>query len=524
MRHPLIHARRLPGSARGALLGAALLLAVALVTALGATTTPTAQADAGVPAVTTLPVCQTHLASRHIYDCAGLLTTEEVSALEAKAQAAQRAGAPVVVFLQAKDASYDQTLQDAADLMARWDVESHAGAKDGLVIMLNLKPGDLRHGQVALYAGATLLAGALPQDEQSRIYQDVMLPDLQAGQTASGIGAGLDAAATDLRAGHPVTPAPAGQGVARAIGTIPLNIVAALLLLASLALGLAAWRRDRASAQAEPIPTAAPPQALAPAVAGALVTGAVGRPQMEATILDFARRGLLQLEPISPRQAQIRLLSDGRGLTGYERALWQSLAAQANSEGVIPAESMYRVTTSWQPAMDALWSMLLDRGWFDRERGKKRAPLIVVMAIGVALALVGVILGSLAEQPWPFIAAAICLIAAGIALGFMLAIPAVTPLGREAAQDARNYFAGLRANLPDANIGDALPWLVGAGLATAFAQRLRAASSNSATGFAAVYPVWLLAQTSMAPPAASSGAVAGATGAAAGGGGAGGAF
>ncbi|HEU5346474.1 MAG TPA: TPM domain-containing protein [Ktedonobacterales bacterium] len=523
MRHPLIHARRLPGSARGALLGAALLLAVALVTALGATTTPTAQADAGVPAVTTLPVCQTHLASRHIYDCAGLLTTEEVSALEAKAQAAQRAGAPVVVFLQAKDASYDQTLQDAADLMARWDVESQPGAKDGLVILLNLKPGDLRHGQVALYAGATLLAGALPQDELSRIYQDVMLPRLAAGQTAAGIGAGLDAAATDLRAGHPVTPPPAGQGVARAIGTIPLNIAAALLLLASLALGLTAWRRSQQRPAQALAPTAPPSQMLAPAVAGALVTGSVGGAQMQATILDFARRGLLALEPVSPRQAQIRLLSDGRGLTGYERVLWQVLAAQAAPEGIIPAERMYHVTTSWQPAMDALRDELLGRGWFDGERGRKRAPLIVVMVISLALAVVGVILGALAQQPWPFIAAGVSLIAGCVALGFMLAIPALTPLGDEMAQGARNYFAGLRANLPGANIGDALPWLVGAGLASAFAQRLRAASAQSATDFVAIYPIWLLAASSMTPPAAATSSVV-ATGAAVGGGGAGGAF
>ncbi|MGH2505115.1 MAG: TPM domain-containing protein, partial [Ktedonobacterales bacterium] len=265
MKHLFSRARRFPAPARGAALAAALLLAVALTMALGAATTPTAQASAAIPAISTLPACQTHTLIRHIYDCAGLLTTNEVSALEAKAQAVQRAGAPVVVYLQVKDASHDQTLQDAADLMARWDVESQPGAKDGLVIVLNLKPGDLRHGQVALYAGATLLAGALPQDELNRIYQDVMLPDLAAGQTASGIGAGLDAAATDLRAGHPVTPAPAGQGVARAIGTIPLNIVAALLLLA--ALGLTAWRRWRASAAQAPTPTATPPQALAPAVA-----------------------------------------------------------------------------------------------------------------------------------------------------------------------------------------------------------------------------------------------------------------
>ncbi|HEX5570318.1 MAG TPA: hypothetical protein VFX31_02965, partial [Ktedonobacterales bacterium] len=82
---------------------------------------------------------------------------------------------------------------------------------------------------------------------------------------------------------------------------------------------------------------------------------------------------------------------------------------------------------------------------------------------------------------------------------------------------------GLRANLPGANIGDALPWLVGAGLASAFAQRLRAASAQSATDFVAIYPIWLLAASSMTPPASATSSVV-ATGAAVGGGGAGGAF
>lgn len=510
-----------------ALVAAALLgLALTIATTGAASAAPRSQAQvAAAPAVAAPPTCGPYTQSQHIYDCAGLLTTAEISALEAKAQAVRAAGAPVVVYLQAKDATYDQTLQDAADLMARWDIESSSGAKDGLVILLNLKPGDLRHGQVALYAGQTLLRGPLPQSELSRIYQDVMLPDLRTGATASGIGAGLDAAATDVRAGHPVVPAPPGQSVARAIGTLPFNILAALLALAALGMGLLSRRRAGEAAPLLPLaPTTTPPGALTPAVAGALITGKVGRAQMEATILDFARRGMLTLEPVSAKTAQIRLLRDGRELTGYEDWLWQALANQTTQEGVIPPDRLYRVANSWQLATDTLRRDLLDRGWFDPDRGRKLTPFIVVAVVSFALAIAGVVLGVLAQQPWPFIGAALCVIAGVMALSFGLTIPHTTPAGREAAQAARNYIAGIAALPPDASVSEALPWLVAIGQAGAYGQRLRMEADHPINQFAAIYPYWLIMHSSMAPPASQSGTVAGATGAAAGGGGAGGAF
>jgi hypothetical protein len=37
--------------------------------------------------------------------------------------------------------------------MDAWDVQSVPDARDGLVIFLNLKPGDVQHGEAALYAG-----------------------------------------------------------------------------------------------------------------------------------------------------------------------------------------------------------------------------------------------------------------------------------------------------------------------------------------------------------------------------------
>ncbi len=459
---------------------------------------------------------------QRVYDCAGLLTSGEIKDLEARALAVQQAGAPVIVYLQVKDATYDQTLSDAASLMARWDVESASGAKDGLVILLNLKPNDSRHGQVALYAGQTLFNGPLPQSELNRIYQDVMLPDLASGGTAAGIGAGLDALATDLRAGGP--PPPAGQGVARALGDVPYNILAALLALLALGLGLFSMRRAReATPQLTTTPTATPPTNLSPAVAGALISGRVSGQQMEATILDFARRGLLRIDPAERNHASIQLLDDGSGLTDYEHSLWNVLWNQATPDRIIPRERMYQVAARWRPVISELRAMLVARGWYDRDVWKKRAPLLALTIVGFGLALIGIVLGVLAGQVWPFLGALLCAAAGGIALVFLLRIPAVTADGQRAAQPARDYIAGLNVPQSAVDMNEALPYLVASGLGRAYGQRLRMDAERGGSSYVMLYPYWIMMHHSMAPPA-SSGGVAGASGAASGGGGAGGSF
>jgi uncharacterized membrane protein YgcG len=518
--------QRLPGRHirwRRALVAIPLAALLALA-AMAAAAAPSAEAAPASGATRALVACPDRpLAGQHIYDCAGLLTPGEVADLETRALAVQRAGAPVVVYLQAKSASYDQTLSDAASLMARWDVESKSGAKDGLVIMLNLKPGDLRHGEVALYAGQTLINGPLPQSELERIYQDVMLPKLAAGQTAAGIGAGLDTAASDLRAGGP--PPPPWQAPARAIGTIPYNILAVLLAIAALGTGLVSARRVReATPQLTTTPAMSPPAQLPPAVAGALISGKVGAQQMEATILDFARRGLLRIDPAARNRASIQLLGEGEGLAGYERSLWEALWGQANPDMTIPRDRMYQVAAHWRPATSELRSDLVMRGWLDGEVWTKRMPLLALTIAGFALALAGVVLGILAAEIWPFIGALICAAAGAIALVFMLRIPAVTAEGQRAAQPARNYIAGL--NVPQSGVGlnEALPYLVAAGLGRAYGSRLRMEAERADGSYVMLYPYWIMMHHSMAPPASSGGGVAGATGAAAGGGGAGGSF
>src|SRR5262249_51975948 len=71
------------------------------------------------PSATASEGCAGPVAGQHVYDCAHLLTPAEVSMLEARATEVERAGAPTVVYLQVRDATAQQALQDAIDLMNR---------------------------------------------------------------------------------------------------------------------------------------------------------------------------------------------------------------------------------------------------------------------------------------------------------------------------------------------------------------------------------------------------------------------
>ncbi len=59
--------------------------------------------------------------------------------------------------------------------MQAWNVESSSGARDGVVIFLNLQPDDQRHGEAAIIAGQKWNdKGILTDRENQRIYDDVM--------------------------------------------------------------------------------------------------------------------------------------------------------------------------------------------------------------------------------------------------------------------------------------------------------------------------------------------------------------
>ncbi len=526
-----------PSLRRPIRLSLAAALAALAVLLFGGHGARTAHAAPSAPAPASV-ACEKPVAGTYIYDCADLLTPSEVLDLQRHAAAVERAGAPPIVYVRAHSATYDETLQDARNLMNAWDVESKPGAHDGFVMYVNLQPGNLRHGQIALFAGAKYYnGGALQQGELQRIYSDVMLPSLRDGATAQAIADGLDAVAHDLVYGPPAASRPPAAAIV--FGRLPFNILALLLLAASILL----YRRGKLRVPADPGGTTpelsyslAPPGDLAPALAGALAVGRVSDAQMEATVLDFARRGLLKMEPVG-QYVQLRLLNDGSDLRGFEREVWRALAKEAE-DNLVPASSLPAVALGWGWPKQALRNELVDRGWYDAKVSERRVPLYLVGCLGFVGFFVGVIVVVIAQEGWALLGSIMCVAEAITAFTLGHAIPDTSVNGERLAAPWRAYRTRLKAGEHLADLDTALPYIVGLGLAGTLGARLLGSGaqgyspdwftwgSDHAARTAGFYPYWIAFHGAMYPPSTSggTGGFSGGGGAAAGGGGAGGAF
>jgi uncharacterized protein (TIGR04222 family) len=428
---------------------------------------------------------------QRVYDRAGILTPAEMSDLETHAAAVERAGAPTVVYLQAREASQDETIQDGRDLMQAWNVESSSGARDGVVVFLNLQPDNKRHGQAAIIAGQKWNdKGILTDRENQRIYDDVVAPLLKDEKTAAGIAAGLDAIARDLMFGPP--PPSAAQQVAGFLARWPLVTLAGFLILALVALIVRSrrWRKKRHTPPGSS--DLAPPADLAPALAGALTTGKIADAQLEATLLDLARRGVITMEPDGDKLG-VRILQPTPNLSGYEERLFTTLQEVAGPEGAVPASRIARLRASFNPTREALRNELVAHGWFAQDAASRRRPLYILATISVIVAAIGFVVAAVAESPMG-IGAALALFAVAMAgYGFGAAVPDTTEEGEMAAAPWRAYQAGLREAVKREDPTFATPqWLdrlmplvVALGLGQAFNPLLKAAS---ATGYS---PAWL---------------------------------
>ena len=518
------------------------LLLVMLVTSLS---------GVGIGSVSAAPQnsCLGPVAGQHIYDCTNLLTPSEIATLEQDAAAVDKAGAPTIVYLQARDADAQQTLNDARDLMNRWNVESRPGAGDGFVMFFNLQPGNLRHGEFAIATGRAHYNSNLPQAELDRIRDDIMTPPLKDGNTAEGIAAGLQQVAHDLVYGPP--PPPQSQVVAAFLGRIPFNILALVFVGIIGALALRVRRQTPPSTAGDGVhidPLAlAEQEQLAPAMAGALIKGRIGDEQMEATILDFARRGLLVIEPVDKKNVRMRLLGDGKGLTRYEREVWKGLVKESDPDDrTLNNHDLAEVRTKWSWPKTLLRRDLTERGWYDPDAaGKRRRPLYIAGAIGLLGVVVAVILLAMSQEGWAVIG--LLLFGGASVAAFIVGytVPDTTVEGEIAAAPWRGYRDTVADRAYQPNLDTDLPYIVSMGLLGKLASRLKAASERgySPSWFRAAtttgehgyhytpsmgfYPYWLVFHSSMAPASSGGGTAGGGFsggGAAGGGGGSAGSF
>lgn len=241
---------------------------------------------------------------QRVYDRSGGLTSADIQAVQHRADELTSLGAPTVVYIRVQDATASSTQSDAQQLMDQWSIESRPGAKDGVVLFVNLRPPDSQHGQVAVYAGQTQLHRALPESELRRTIA-VMQPLLAQGQLAPGVDAGLDELANQLLVGEQAGPPPAeGTGWPARYG---IDLAAVLALMVCGPLFYREWRLRSSDSVARVLTQGDAPTELTPGLAGALVHGAVRNQLLSATILDFARRGMLSIKAVGRRRVQLEL-------------------------------------------------------------------------------------------------------------------------------------------------------------------------------------------------------------------------
>ncbi|HEX3271481.1 MAG TPA: TPM domain-containing protein [Ktedonobacterales bacterium] len=437
------------------------------------------------------------VSGQHVYDRAGILTPDEIADLETHAAAVERAGAPTVVYLQVRDASRDETIQDGRDLMQAWNAESSSGARDGVVIFVNLLSDNERHGEAAIIAGQKWNdKGVLTDRENQRIYDEVMAPLMKDEKTAAGIARGLDALAHDLTVGPP--PVSMWQRAADYLAAWPLIMLAGLLILALAMLIARSPRRKRPptlleSAQLDP------PDDLAPALAGALTAGRVLDSQIDAILLDLARRGIIAMEPDDDEALGIRILQSAPDLNGYEQRLFATITEVAGPDGVIPAQDVLKLRLEYNPTREALHDELVARGWFARKvvthptRLRELGLLRWLATTSIVVAVVTFIVAAIAQSMLTTGVSIVLFIVALASYGVAASVPDTTETGEIAALPWRAYRANLKTQakqraapliMPEW-LDRQIPLVIALGLGQAFNPLLNAAS---AAGYA---PAWL---------------------------------
>lgn len=230
----------------------------------------------------------------------------------------------------------------------------------------------------------------------------------------------------------------------------------------------------------------------------------------------------------------MRLLGDGRDVTGYEQQIWNDLAGRADAnQRTVSGTALAELRTNWRWPKAELRRALTERGWYDPEgAAARRRPLYIAGALGMVGVAVSVALLVLSQEGWAAIGLALFLAAGLAAFVRGYTVPNTTVEGEIAAAPWRGYAASVTDRAYEPNLDADLPYIVALGLLGKLTPRLKAASerghapawfraSEGSRGPTAVgfYPYWIAFHTGMAPVSGGSASGGYSGGGAAGGGG-----
>ena len=181
--------------------------------------------------------------------------------------------------------------------MDQWGV-GRQGFDDGLVILFEIDPSGC-HGQIQLYAGPGYRAAYLSNDQRDAIYNDDMLPHLEACDMDAALQAGLAkvaAAATPQNAEN----LSRGRIINALVGLV---VAPAIILLSIAGVSIGWYRRGRDAVYTDDpsVLMPAPPPDLTPASAALVYDDRSSRRALTTAMLDLASRGLIAFDVPDPK-------------------------------------------------------------------------------------------------------------------------------------------------------------------------------------------------------------------------------
>lgn len=367
-------------------------------------------------------------AAAAVEDDAGVLSSTGLSAVQQHADALAGTGHPVLVLVRTR-ASSDSGVQDeAAQIMSSRDIESTAGARDGVVLLVDLTPGSGIHGHAAIHVGASLASGPLPQDAVSGIYAGALAPSLQRGDIAGGLRAALDSVTKAIKTR--IAPLDA-------FGWLPW--VLSLVAIATLIVLTVAARA--ASTLYPPLRLPARGSTRRPdgdaVLGGALVRGAANRSLNAAVLLELTSARLVAFQ--ADAQLQLQTLSAPPGLPAWAAAMLSRLAADMDGGTMSEADTKRFLARRHEHVEHAIDDELVRRGWWLPKSLRAKwfdAALLGALVIAVA----SVVAGILRSEPMPeFLWAT--LVGGGILLSLKArtSISRLTSQGRKSAAEWARY-------------------------------------------------------------------------------------
>jgi uncharacterized membrane protein YgcG len=344
---------------------------------------------------------------RAVYDQAGVFSADTIARAEATIDAIEaRTGAEVVVYSQVVDygITTEEADRHARALMDQWGV-GRKGFDDGLVILFDLDPS-LVHGQVQLYGGPGYRAAFLDNGEKQRIFDEDMVPRLEAGDLDGALLIALervDANATPEHAARLQT--------ARQLDAAMGLIGAPIILVGLLGSAVFAWLRygrDPVYLDDPSIHMAGPPRDLTPAAATFVMAGEPTRRALTTAMLDLASRGHIafreergllglrrkigiQFDPPAgdaATEAQ-RARNAVRDLGPAEQVAHGGLRTLAKgAEGYIDPDELLKFGTSLDDFNESLESHAVKMGWFREKPSKADARWSARGVIAIVLGFV----------------------------------------------------------------------------------------------------------------------------------------